>query len=93
MDSITLTERWIDTKAAADIADYHVKHVRMLARTGRIEAHKVQRDWLVSLSSLLAYKAQMDRLGSSKHNPQAPWRDDLVAEGRGRPGGETERTD
>jgi len=81
MDSITQTEQWVDTKTAADVIGYHVKHVRALARTGRIEAHKVQRDWLVSLSSLVAYKANMDRLGDDKHNP---YRDDLQAEGRGR---------
>jgi hypothetical protein len=60
---------------AADVVGYHVKHVRALARTGRIEAHKVQRDWLVSLSSLLAYKRKMQALGDGKHNPLAPWRE------------------
>jgi len=37
----------------------------------------------VSLSSLVAYKARMDRLGAEKHNP---YRDDLLAQGRGRKG-------
>jgi len=81
MDNITQTGQWVDTKTAADVVGYHVKHIRALARIGRIEAHKVQRDWLVSLSSLLAYKRQMEALGTAKHNP---WRDDLGDPERGR---------
>jgi len=78
-----ITEGWVDTTSAGEIVSYTSVHVRILARSGHIEARKVGRDWFVNLSSLVAYKAEMDRLGTAKHNP---WRDDLVASGRGREG-------
>jgi excisionase family DNA binding protein len=71
----------IDTKEAASITGYCTDYVRRLARRGRIEAQRVGRDWLIDRTSLLAYKARMDRLGSDKHNPQAPWRDDQERRG------------
>jgi len=74
---------WTNTTEAAAVTGFSPVYVRILARNGRIEAQKVGRDWLVSLSSLLAYKRQMETLGNDKHNP---WRDDLVASGRGREG-------
>ena len=78
-----IAQGWADTREAATVTGYTAAYVRQLIRRGRIEARKVGRDWLVSLSSLLAYKHQMEALGSEKHNP---WRDDLVASGRGREG-------
>lgn len=72
---------WMTTREAADLTGYNVKYLRNLVRRGRVEAHKVGRDWLVNRESLLAYKSRMDRLGPQKHNP---WRDDLVEAERGR---------
>jgi len=83
MNSNAMAENWIDTKTAAALTGYNIKYLRQLAHKGRIEARKpAGRDWLVSLSSLLAYKCQMDRLGTEKHNP---WRDDLGDQEHGRP--------
>jgi len=76
-----IAEGWTNTTEAAAVTGFSPVYVRILARNGRIEAQKVGRDWLVSLSSLVTYKANMDRLGVSKHNP---WREDLAASGRGR---------
>jgi len=73
-------EGWLTTTGAAELTGYNVKYLRWLINQGRIEARKVQRDWLVNKESLLAYKARMDALGAQKHNP---WREDL-GEGRGR---------
>lgn len=66
---------WIDTKEAAEVTGYSAVYVRLLARNGRVEARKVGRDWLIERTSLLAFKAEMDRLGNDKHNP---WREDLA---------------
>jgi excisionase family DNA binding protein len=76
-----IAEGWVTISQAAEITGYHVKYLRRLAGQGRIEGHKVNRGWLLNVSSLLAYKAQMDRLGDQKHNPQ---REDLAADERGR---------
>jgi len=85
-----IAEGWIGVKEAADLSGYSTAYVRLLARSRRIGARRVNRGWLVNLSDLLSYKAQMDRLGTQKHNP---WRDDLTTEERGRQGGGTERAD
>ena len=68
-------EGWVITKEAADLTGYNIKYLRRLVRSGRIEARKVGRDWLIKRESLLAYKQRMDRLGPQKHNP---WRDPTV---------------
>jgi hypothetical protein len=72
---------WINTTDAEALTGYAQAYVRILARKGQIDAQKVGRDWLVNRESLLAHKAQMDGLGSEKHNP---WRQELAEEGRGR---------
>jgi hypothetical protein len=85
-----ITEGWVTTGEGEALTGYSRAYMRQLARRGVVKARKVGRDWLIDQESLLAYKAQMDRLGHQKHNP---WRDDLTAEERGRQGGGTERTD
>lgn len=73
-------ENWLNTTRAAQLTSYSQAYMRILARSGQVEARKVGRDWLVNRESLLAYKSRMDRLGPQKHNP---WRDDLVEAERG----------
>jgi len=76
-----IAEGWITVSEAAEATGYHVKYLRRLARLGRIEGRKVNRGWLLNTSSLLAYKEAMIRLGGNKHDPRAPWRDDLPGGG------------
>ena len=76
-----ITEGWINTEQAEALTGYATAYLRRLAGQGRVEARKVGRDWLINLESLLAYKAQMDALGSQRHNP---WREDLAQQSRGR---------
>ena len=76
----TAIEGWITVREAAALTDYTTAHIRYLTRKGRVEARKTGRDWLILRSSLLAYKARMDTLGTQKHNP---WREDLQTGGRG----------
>lgn len=73
-------ENWLNTTRAAQLTSYSQAYMRILARSGQVEARKVGRDWLINRESLLAYKQRMDRLGPQKHNP---WRDPTV-DGRGR---------
>ena len=73
-------EDWVNTTEAAHLTDYSQAYMRILARSGQVEARKVGRDWLIKRESLLAYKQRMDRLGPQKHNP---WRDP-TRDGRGR---------
>jgi len=62
-------EQWISTEQAAELSDYRVEYVRQLCRQSRIEAQKIQRDWLISRESLLAYRRRMDRLGPVNFRP------------------------
>lgn len=66
-------EGWVTTREAAALTGYQMAHIRNLARSGKIEAQRLGRDWLILRASLLAYKARMDTLGPQKHNP---WRED-----------------
>jgi hypothetical protein len=77
---MTEFEKWVNTTNGAILTGYSQAYMRILARSGQVEARKVGRDWLVNRESLLAYKRRMDRLGPQKHNP---WRDPTV-DGRGR---------
>jgi hypothetical protein len=83
-----VTQGWVTTDKAEKTTGYNKAYLRWLASRGRVEARKVGRDWLINQESLLTYKAQMDALGSQRHNP---WREDLAQKGRGRnkqtPGG------
>ena len=74
-------ENWLTTKQARELTGYTVIYLRRLAGRRQVEAQKVGRDWLINQESLLAYKTQMDALGSKRHNP---WREDLAQQGRGR---------
>jgi excisionase family DNA binding protein len=69
--AMTELEGWLNTTEAAQLTGYTQAYMRMLAHKGEVDARKVGRDWLIKRKSLLAYKAQMDRLGPSKHSP---WR-------------------
>ena len=71
-----IAEGWIDIQEAANLSGYSTAYVRLLARGGQIAAQRVNRGWLVNLGDLLAYKRQMEALGTGKHDPTAPWRKD-----------------
>lgn len=74
-----IAQGWVSTREAAKLTGYTADYVRQLIKREHITAQKVGRDWLVNLASLLAYKREMDRLGTTKHNP---WRGDLAAQER-----------
>jgi excisionase family DNA binding protein len=75
---------WVTIAEAAALSGYSPAYVRQLANRGRIDGHKVGRDWLIERESLEAYRQQMEALGPGKHDP---WRADLASQGRGRQAG------
>jgi excisionase family DNA binding protein len=76
-----IVEGWLSTAEANELTGYSFGYLRRLAKQGRIEARKVSRDWLLHRESLLSYKAEMECLGTGKHNP---WREELAEQERGR---------
>ena len=54
-----MVDGWIDTGTAARLSGYRRAYIRQLAKTGRIDARKIGRDWLVNQESLEDYKAQV----------------------------------
>jgi excisionase family DNA binding protein len=76
-----LLDGWITVKAAQAETGYTKTYLRRLAATGRIQAHKVTRDWLLNEASLRKYVNGMQQLGRQRYNP---WREELADQGRGR---------
>jgi excisionase family DNA binding protein len=63
--------RWITTKEAAELTGYAAAYFRQLIGRGRLQAHKIGRDWVLEKSEVLEYAEKMKRLGPEKYNP---WR-------------------
>ncbi|HUV88171.1 MAG TPA: helix-turn-helix domain-containing protein [Anaerolineae bacterium] len=69
--SEVVAKGWITVEEAQVLAGYSVAYLRRLARRGRIEAQKVGGDlWLIHRDGLLAYRSEMDALGTGKHDPR-----------------------
>jgi len=77
-------EEWLTTEQAAQLTGYSQAYMRQLAERGRVMALKAGRDWLLQRASLLEFAAQMEALGTDKHNPWKGDREDLAVQGRGR---------
>jgi excisionase family DNA binding protein len=61
---------WLTTDEAAEVSGYSVAYMRRLVRQGRVEARKIQREWLVNRESLIDYKDKMEDLGRAKFAPR-----------------------
>jgi len=68
-----VAEGWLTTDEAGALTGYGVSYVRRLGLCGRVQARRVGRIWLVNQASLLAYQAEMERLGTAKHDPRRRW--------------------
>jgi hypothetical protein len=80
-------DAWVNTTEGAALTGYAQGTVRMLARTHRVTARKVGRDWLVERRGLLEYRDAMERLGLDKHDPrrgsrEPEWSMDEAREGQ-----------
>jgi excisionase family DNA binding protein len=62
---------WIVTEEAQELTGYTPDYLRRLARDEKVEAEKVGGNfWLFSKDSLIAWKREMEDLGTSKHSPK-----------------------
>lgn len=57
---------WISVKEAAEIAGYHIEHVRRLIRTGEVKARKIITVWQVNRRSFMAYLKRTAELGERR---------------------------
>lgn len=51
----TSADDWISVREAAQLAGYHIEHVRLLIRQGEIKGRKIITVWQVNRPSLTAY--------------------------------------
>ena len=61
---------WVTVGEAAQASGYSEEYIRQLARRGGFESVRLGRDWLVNLEAVLAYRREMQALGTAKHNPK-----------------------
>lgn len=57
---------WLSVKEAAELAGYHVQHIRLLIRKGEIKAKKIVIVWQVNRGSLMAYLKRTEDLGNRR---------------------------
>lgn len=73
---------WITVREGAALTNYNEAYVRHLARVGHVESRKVASALLLSRSSLLAYKSEMDALGTKRFSKTRAKRYPPMAKGR-----------
>jgi excisionase family DNA binding protein len=66
VEIVGMSEDWITTNEAAELAGYHPDHVRRLILAGKLEARRFGPVWAVSRTSVLAYLRQMEELGERR---------------------------
>lgn len=57
---------WLTTLEASRLAGYHPTHIRLLVRSGEVEAQKWGRDWMIQKVSLLDYLARAETKGEKR---------------------------
>ena len=60
-------ERLITLKAAADQFGLSYSHLRLLARTGRLAARKLGREWVTTPEAVAAYLANPELRSKDPH--------------------------
>lgn len=61
-----MAQEFISLADAADISGLSLSHLRLLARTSRIEARKIGRDWITTRAAVEVYLADE---GARSRNP------------------------
>jgi excisionase family DNA binding protein len=68
-DPMAIPEGWITSQQAVDLTGYTAQYLRRLARQGRLTVTKIGSTWLFDRDSLLAWKTEMENMGTKKHSP------------------------
>lgn len=61
-----MPEEWLTINQAAGIAGYHPNYVRLLVRSGAVQARKFGPLWQVSRKALLAYVRKLEQKGERR---------------------------
>ncbi len=64
-------DQWITTREAAELSGYRPLNIIRLVHKGHVRGVKFGRDWIVNKADVLAYVAEIERLGRAKFDP---WR-------------------
>ena len=59
-------EEWLTTTQAAELAGYHVNHIRRLLQETAIEGRRWGNAWMVSRASLTCYLERMENRGGRR---------------------------
>lgn len=57
---------WLTTKQAAELIGYNAEYIRKLAQSGKIQAQKLGRDWVIQRADLLAYARSVEKKGRKR---------------------------
>lgn len=63
-------EKFISLAKASKKTAYSAKYLNLLARQGKLEAHKEDRNWLTSLEAIKRYQERRQRKPASKSKPK-----------------------
>ncbi|MEW6405975.1 MAG: helix-turn-helix domain-containing protein [Chloroflexota bacterium] len=63
---MSVLEKWLTAKEAAELSGYHPERIRELIREGKIDARKFGSVWAVKRESLITYMRQMQRQGERR---------------------------
>jgi hypothetical protein len=63
---MTNDDEWITVEEAVKLSDYNEEHITRLCRQKKIQAKKFSIVWQVNRESLLAYMAQVEKLGNKR---------------------------
>ncbi len=67
-----MAQKWITTRAAAELGGYHPKHIPWLIRKRKIKARKFGNVWQIDRASLLAYVRKAEKAGEKRGPKPAP---------------------
>ena len=67
-----VTEQCITADAAAALTGYNIQHIRRLVLSGRLNAIRVGRSWLIKIESLETYLSEVVVEGDARFGPRVP---------------------
>lgn len=67
-----VTDQCITAEAAAELTGYNIQHIRRLVLSGRLNAIRIGRSWLIKIESLEAYLNEVVAEGDGRFGPRIP---------------------